>query len=118
MLPPLVARVLVVLLNVIAPDPAVKAALLPKAVCRVKAPRSAKAMDVCAVTLMWLAAPIDARAPVDNVPGVPPPSLAATVPPDAIRKASSVPEPAAPGRMVMLVAGVRRSSALRAKAAP
>src|SRR5207248_4591234 len=114
MFPPAVLRVLDVLANVRAPPRAVNAAVCPAIVCRFSDPpweaRSLNVTDVWAVTLMLLDPAMEASAPVERVPGAAPPSEASTVPPDPVRVASSDPLPERPGRMVMLLAGVTRSS--------
>src|SRR5262249_31677962 len=78
-LAPAVLRVLVRLTKVRAPPWAVKVTLLPAAVWRLRLPpctaRSLKVMLVWAVTLMLVVALTAARAPVETVPGLAPPSV-------------------------------------------
>src|SRR5207249_10239055 len=87
-----------------------KVALLPRPVCRVRVPpRLLKLMKPVDWTTMLVVAAIEARAPVESV--LPPRSGSAKrICPSAIRLASWVPDKAAPGMMVMLVAGRVRSS--------
>src|SRR5439155_7126040 len=75
MLAPLAASVSVVLLKTSEPVPESKLTLLPNPVCKVSVPpRLLKVMPFEDATLMFVAEPTAARAPVDNVPVPLPPS--------------------------------------------
>src|SRR5262249_29993260 len=80
-------------------------------VCKLKVPpRSLKVIIDCAAMLIFVLELTAARAPVETVPGEKGPSKARMVPSVGLRKESRLPEPAAPGRMVMIVAGSTRDS--------
>jgi hypothetical protein len=117
--PPEVVSVLARLAKVMFPAPvARKVTACEPSVCSASVPpRSLKLMDDCAVMSMLVVALTPASAPVETVPGLTPPSPGAIVPSVALRKPSRLPEPAAPGMTVMMLASSRRRSSGSAIAA-